>query len=179
MVKTIAFLSANKDSATVVAINTSATTTYGIHVTVPGYTVKETTVTRTSASEDGIVVPVPADSVALKPKSITTVTMKISAINTGALMKTDRSTGLNNCRIYPNPFRESTTLQFSLGKENPLALSVFDYLGRRLVTEDLGLYLPGEHQYVFKRGSLRSGIYLYRIENSGSDGMTGRFTICD
>jgi glucuronoarabinoxylan endo-1,4-beta-xylanase len=179
MVKSIAFLSTNKDSATVVAINTSATTSYGIHVTVPGYTVKEATVTRTSASVNGVVDLVPADSVALKPKSITTVSMKISAINTGAEIKPDGSVEINSCSNNPNPFRESTTLQFTLGKNSPLSFSVFDYQGRRLIAENIGLYMSGEHNYVFKRGNLSPGIYLYKIETPGSDCMTGRFTICD
>ena len=81
----------------------------------------------------------------LKPKSITTVSMRISAINTSSQLKADGPEGLTACRNYPNPFRESTTLQFTLGKNNPLSLSVLDYLGRKLVLENLGYYLPGEH----------------------------------
>jgi glucuronoarabinoxylan endo-1,4-beta-xylanase len=179
MVKSLAFISADRDSATIVAINTSATTSYGIKVSLPGYAINEAIITRTSASEDGVVVPVPADSVTLKPKSITTVSMKISAINTGVALKAYGPESSKSCRNYPNPFRESTTLQFILGKNNPLSLSVFDYQGRRVVSENLGLYMPGGHQYLFRRGNLRPGIYLYRFEIPGSDFMTGRFTICD
>jgi hypothetical protein len=179
VVKTLAFISAGRDSATVVAINTSATTSYGIKVTIPGYSINEATITRTSAGEDGVVDPVAADSVTLKPKSITTVSMKISVINTGVQIKADEPEGLTACRNYPNPFRESTTLQFTLGKNCALSLSVFDYQGRKLVSENLGPYMPGVHQYLLKKGNLSSGIYLYRIEIPGSNCMTGRFTICD
>jgi hypothetical protein len=115
----------------------------------------------------------------LKPKSITTVALKISAINTGVDRKADGPEGSQNCSNYPNPFRESTALYFTLGKNSLLSLSVFDYQGRRLVSDNLGLYTPGSHQYLFKRGNLKAGICLYRIETSGSDCMTGRFTISD
>jgi glucuronoarabinoxylan endo-1,4-beta-xylanase len=179
VVKTLAFISADRDSATVVAINTSVTTSYGIRVSLPGYNINESTITRTSANEDGVMVPVPADSVTLKPKSLTTVSLRISAINTGAQIKTDGPESFTTCRNYPNPFRESTTLQFTLWKTCALNISVFDYQGRRLVSENMGRFMPGVHQYLLKRGNLLPGIYLYRIEIPGSDCMTGRFTICD
>jgi len=100
-------------------------------------------------------------------------------INTGVEIKPVGSEGFISCTVYPNPFRETTNLHFKIGKNSPLTLSVFDHQGRRLVSENLGFFVPGEHQYVFKRGNLSPGIYLYKIETSGSDCMTGRFTIGD
>jgi glucuronoarabinoxylan endo-1,4-beta-xylanase len=125
MVRTVAFLSADRDSATLVAINTSGTISYGMKIGVAGYAINKTTITRTSAGEDGVTDNLPADSVILKPQSVTTVAMKISQINTAARMAFGIP-GNDGCTIYPNPFRESATLRFTISEEGYGTMTIYD-----------------------------------------------------
>jgi minor extracellular serine protease Vpr len=65
---------------------------------------------------------------------------------------------------YPNPFNESTIIQFSLARESHVTLRVYDILGRpvgTLVEETLPSNL---HAVRFDAGGLSSGVYFYRIE---------------
>jgi hypothetical protein len=74
---------------------------------------------------------------------------------------------------YPNPFNPTTTIRFSLPRGERVRLSVFDVLGREVLTlldEELS---SGEHTARFsalgKHGHLSSGIYFYRLTtHSGS-----------
>jgi hypothetical protein len=78
---------------------------------------------------------------------------------------------------YPNPFSEVTTLWFEVEESQQLQLGVYDSQGRQVRLVPLGIFAPGEHQVTFRRGGLPEGIYLYRIENRGGKGKTGRWII--
>ena len=72
----------------------------------------------------------------------------------------------------PNPFSGSTTIHFSLPKDERVVISVFDLNGRRvreLVNSSLP---PGPHQVMWDGRSsagvkVASGLYLYRMETKG------------
>jgi hypothetical protein len=71
---------------------------------------------------------------------------------------------------YPNPFRQITQLRFSLPAASRAALEVFDLAGRRVASRPLGVLSAGRQQTTFSRGSLASGLYLYRIRLSDPSG---------
>ena len=70
---------------------------------------------------------------------------------------------------YPNPFNPATTIAFSLTRPTTVKITVFDILGRSVVTllndEPLD---AGPHAVVFDTREVRgrdlaSGVYLYRV----------------
>ena len=63
----------------------------------------------------------------------------------------------------PNPFRQSTTIQFAIDSPSDVRLEIFDVLARRVVTLAEGLHLPGVHAVLFEPGELASGVYIYRL----------------
>jgi len=76
---------------------------------------------------------------------------------------------LNELKVYPNPFRSSTTIQFSLEAYSRVSLSVYNALGQELailVNEDLPM---GKHsiQWAAKDEdggkAVESGLYLIRM----------------
>lgn len=67
---------------------------------------------------------------------------------------------------YPNPFNPSTIIRFSLPEATAVKLSVYDQLGRHVVTLQDGLMTAGEHNFRFNATGLASGIYIYRLEAS-------------
>lgn len=74
---------------------------------------------------------------------------------------------------YPNPFNPETAIEFELPNNDLVKLSVFDLLGRELVTLLDGPAVAGRHQVVW-RGAMgngaaaASGVYFYRLQTSQS-----------
>jgi glucuronoarabinoxylan endo-1,4-beta-xylanase len=176
-VKTLAFISSGRDSATLVAINTSTTASYGIKVSIQGYSVDSADISRTSASEDGITDPGPADSLVLRPRSVTTVGMKISGTNPASLLKTVVGDNRSVCTVFPNPVRESAIFRFPAKEKGYYSVIITDLNGRKMMVLEPGYLLPGEYHHFFRKGNLPSGIYLFRIETNGCETAQGKFCI--
>ena len=65
---------------------------------------------------------------------------------------------------YPNPFNPSTTIRFTMSKQQNVRLSVYNLLGqlvRTLIDEDMK---EGWHSVVFNAAGFASGVYFYRIQ---------------
>ncbi|QXD16823.1 DUF1501 domain-containing protein [Rhodocaloribacter litoris] len=65
---------------------------------------------------------------------------------------------------YPNPFRQTTEIAFSLRTAGPVRLQVFDAQGRHLRTLAADVRPAGRHRLTFDAAGLASGTYLYRLE---------------
>ncbi len=69
---------------------------------------------------------------------------------------------------YPNPFNPATTLSYDLPEATSVTLSVYDILGREVVTlVDKEHQVAGRHRYTFDASHLASGVYIYRL-NAGN-----------
>ena len=65
---------------------------------------------------------------------------------------------------YPNPFNSSTRINYSIPSPALINLSVYDYLGRKIVTLFNGQEVPGDHSVVFNAGDLPGGVYFVRLK---------------
>ncbi len=66
---------------------------------------------------------------------------------------------------YPNPFNPSTSIRYSLSRNDVVTLSVYDVNGR-LVQTLLERTMPaGEHSLNFDAGHLPSGLYIARLQS--------------
>ena len=66
-------------------------------------------------------------------------------------------------RNYPNPFRDATTIQYELPFDGTVSIKIYDLSGREISTLILANKKSGMHSFVFSRGNLMRGIYLYQI----------------
>tara|TARA_R100001143_G_scaffold63588_2_gene72796 strand:- start:47695 stop:50322 length:2628 start_codon:yes stop_codon:yes gene_type:complete len=64
---------------------------------------------------------------------------------------------------YPNPFNDSTIIEYRLPIEVQVNLEVFDSLGRRISTLINGVKEAGTHRIQFDGSHLSSGLYIYRL----------------
>ncbi len=68
------------------------------------------------------------------------------------------------CQSYPNPFNPSTTINFSIPKQEFVTLKIYDILGKEvatLVNEELS---PNNYIKTFNASGLSSGIYFYSLK---------------
>ncbi|MGC9362918.1 MAG: T9SS type A sorting domain-containing protein, partial [Candidatus Syntrophosphaera sp.] len=76
-------------------------------------------------------------------------------------------------KSYPNPFRSSATIEFSLSRNEAVTLEVFNYRGQKVSDLSRQMYGSGTHQLEWdgidaKGNKLGSGIYFLRIRTSGA-----------
>lgn len=65
---------------------------------------------------------------------------------------------INNLQLFPNPFTETTTLQFEEAPQNA-TLDIIDLSGKLLRSENIS----GKKQVIIERKSLSSGTYFLRV----------------
>jgi hypothetical protein len=65
---------------------------------------------------------------------------------------------------FPNPFNPSTTISFSLPAAQPVTLSIYDVMGRRIAQLVNEQKSAGTHTVQFDASGLASGMYFYRLE---------------
>lgn len=71
---------------------------------------------------------------------------------------------------FPNPFNPSTTISYSLSERGRVNVSVYDILGRKVITlsdqpQDIGF-----HSLLFEPASLPSGVYFARFTATDANG---------
>ncbi len=64
---------------------------------------------------------------------------------------------------YPNPFNPTTNIVFELGSSVNVKMEIFNVIGQRVETMDLGLMSTGQHNVTFDGSSLTSGVYIVRM----------------
>jgi hypothetical protein len=62
-------------------------------------------------------------------------------------------------RIYPNPFSNSTTLEYFLEKEGYITLKILNLQGKEVAVLADGKITAGEHREIFDASGLANGIY--------------------
>lgn len=89
--------------------------------------------------------------------------------NTPTVSAADADTKLiNNLGNYPNPFNPTTEFRFSLSRDEAVNLTVYNILGRNVITLIDGRLPAGEHSIIWNGkdaggSKVSSGIYFYRI----------------
>lgn len=86
----------------------------------------------------------------------------------------DASTAL---AVYPNPTLGVTTLFVALGRPQRATLAIYDVLGRRVRTEDLGALPAGERTHRLYLGALPPGLYVVRLDGEAGARATARLVV--
>jgi hypothetical protein len=74
--------------------------------------------------------------------------------------------GYSLAQNYPNPFMETTTIEFRLPVDGQVCIDILDMHGRQIESYD-GFYTAGKHSIEIKpKGRLQPGVYLYRMKTS-------------
>lgn len=68
---------------------------------------------------------------------------------------------------YPNPFAESTTINWQLPQTAHVVLKIYDFAGREVKTLVDCEQVRGEHKADFNAASLPAGVYFYQLRING------------
>ena len=77
---------------------------------------------------------------------------------------------------YPNPFNPTTTISFSIAKSAKVKLTLFDLLGRKVLTLRDERMQPGGYKFTFEAADLPSGVYFYHLFATDVDNKNHVFT---
>jgi len=77
---------------------------------------------------------------------------------------------------YPNPFRQSTIIAFTLSKHANTTITVFNQAGQKIKPLFDGSLIAGDHNIQFDGSDLPAGIYFYTI-HSGKYSGTGKMLL--
>jgi hypothetical protein len=66
---------------------------------------------------------------------------------------------------YPNPFNPTTVINYSIPKTSMVKISVFDILGREVMTLVNDTKQPGNYNVEFDASNLASGVYIYKLQS--------------
>jgi photosystem II stability/assembly factor-like uncharacterized protein len=70
---------------------------------------------------------------------------------------------------YPNPFNPSTTIEFTIAKNDHVSLNVYDVSGRLVATVMNKNLKAGKHTVSFNARELATGVYFYKLSTSTGD----------
>ena len=68
---------------------------------------------------------------------------------------------------FPNPFSQSTTIEYSIPKFIDIELSIYNMEGKKLETLVIGKYKPGKYQVEWVTNKYPSGTYVYKLMSEG------------
>ncbi|MFZ1292286.1 MAG: LamG-like jellyroll fold domain-containing protein [Melioribacteraceae bacterium] len=77
---------------------------------------------------------------------------------------------------YPNPFNPSTKIKFSLPEKSNVNISIFNMLGQKVGELLNGDFAAGYYEHNFNASNFPSGIYLYSIVATSTDGKSFKNT---
>ncbi len=79
----------------------------------------------------------------------------------GAAMKVEEQIGIN---VYPNPFKDQTTIELNLLSERSVTVYVSDVMGKKIaILANEEMVSAGNHQFTFDGSRLTPGLYYFTV----------------
>ena len=101
----------------------------------------------------------------VKAKPLEEVSLYTHMLKAGNIADIDKPELLNlTHQSYPNPFRETTNIQYTIPEAGKVTIRVYDNLGREVKTLVEHHQMAGEHQAEFTKNDADGpGVYTYTI----------------
>jgi hypothetical protein len=75
---------------------------------------------------------------------------------------------MNNVSVYPNPFNDNARVNYNLVEAGVVSLEVYNVLGARVITQNLGEKAVGSHSTTISSEGLDAGVYMVNLIVEGS-----------
>jgi hypothetical protein len=96
------------------------------------------------------------------------VILTIPGIQTLSVGITDMSKEFS-LKVYPNPFKQITTIDITLVNESQISIELFDLFGMPIKPITESLYAAGNHRIILNRENLAPGVYFLKIDFRNND----------
>ncbi|KAA3620876.1 MAG: T9SS C-terminal target domain-containing protein [Bacteroidetes bacterium] len=131
---------------------------------------------------DGVWYNAPATDFYGQPRPMPAATLPdIGAIEIDQLVSIDIP-GTSNEKdvldIFPNPFEQSTRINYELGKPTWISIKVFDISGKEVVNVFEGLQGKGKYEFEWSPVGIDAGLYILRLQTEKNI-VTGRCILQD
>jgi len=70
---------------------------------------------------------------------------------------------VSNISVYPNPFQNNATINFSMVETSEVSLEIVNVLGAKVVSQNLGEKAVGTHNHNLSADNLPAGIYMVNL----------------
>jgi hypothetical protein len=92
--------------------------------------------------------------------------------------KQENNIQISGAKVFPNPFNNSTFIQFSVFEPTDIEIEIFDILGNKIISKEFKNLKNGYHDWEWKGDDLKgnkieSGLYIYKII-SGKEKLHGK-----
>lgn len=68
---------------------------------------------------------------------------------------------------YPNPFNPTSHIVFELDTSSTVQMNVYNIIGQKIQSQDLGYHHPGRHISIFDAGNFSAGVYIINMKAAG------------
>jgi len=79
--------------------------------------------------------------------------------------------------VYPNPFSKAANVEYELNSNENVELNMYNLVGEKVRSIDMGYQIAGSHQVTLEKGSLKSGLYILEIKTDKKVGAATKITI--
>ena len=107
-----------------------------------------------------------ADDPLLKTYFVEIYSNKPFPVNSNDIYSNDNSVQLSSFQlqsVYPNPFNNSTNINFYLTKTSQIQISVYDLLGRKIELIEDSIFVPGIYSIPWHATKHSSGVYFIKM----------------
>ncbi|MBP6977688.1 MAG: T9SS type A sorting domain-containing protein [Bacteroidales bacterium] len=77
---------------------------------------------------------------------------------------------------FPNPFSKTSEVFITLQESTTLSMEVFNLMGQKVYTQDLGSVSAGQHRMTIDASNLGSGVYFYTVK-AGDENITKKMIV--
>jgi aminopeptidase N len=88
------------------------------------------------------------------------------------------SSGVQLKQNFPNPFSESTCIEYSVSKTENISIVLFDILGNEIKTLVNKVHQAGEYSISLHKNKLSDGVYYYQLQTDNTT-LSKQFNIID
>ena len=81
-----------------------------------------------------------------------------------------KGVSLTALRVYPNPFKDKTTIGYSLNVKSDVTLTIYDASGREVKTVNQSKMVAGNHDLIIDLHGQPSGTYMIRMMSKDGNG---------
>ena len=79
--------------------------------------------------------------------------------------------------VYPNPTTNTMNVQFELTGGSNVELNIYNLIGMKVMSKDLGYRMNGSHRVTLDKGNLTSGMYILQLDAENMDRVSTKITI--